>query len=453
MKIFKQALHIFCAALFLTPVPALAESMQEALVRAYNTNPSFQAELAAVRAAHERIPEAQAGWRPSLFADADIGKVSEETEGGLAAGDQTRTPKSAALTIEQPLYRGGRTIAAVSQAEFVALAQQAVFKNAEQNLLRDAAAAYMDVTRAQAVLELTQKTENVLKRQLEAVQVRLEAGDVTRTDLAQAEARVAGATAQRRQAEGRLTAAKTTYQRIIGVLPADLSSPMLAADIPTSTAQAIETAETNNPVLAAARLAERASAAGIDLALGGLLPALSLQAGISHAEESAFRGDERDHASTILRLSVPLYQGGAQHARVRQAKELRSQRLMESRNIGRLVHESTIQSWEALQTARANIESFEAQANAAERALEGVRAEENAGARTILDVLDAEQELLNAQVNLVSARRDAFVAALDLRVAMGTLTATALNLPVNAHGLQAHYERAHGQWLGLGTEN
>jgi TolC family type I secretion outer membrane protein len=431
---------------------ASAESLQEALAQAYATNPALQAQMAAVRAAHERVPEARAGFLPSLFADIEAGKVKEESTGGLFARDETRTPVSTGLTLDQPVYQGGRTVAAVSRAEFEALAQQAVFRQAEQGLLRDAASSYVDVTLAEAVLELTRKNEDVLARQLQSVRDRLEAGDVTITDLSQAEARLAGASARRRQAEGDLTAARTAYRRIIGIAPSGLESPVLPAVLPDTLDSALDSAMQNNPAIKASVLLERAAQAGIDLAEGGLLPALNLQAGISSADESSARDSETDLASAVLRLSVPLYQGGGQYARVRQAKELQSQRLLESRDVSRLIEEDTIQAWEALQTARANIESFESQVRAAEAALRGVRDEEQAGTRTILDVLDAEQELLDAQVELVRAQRNAFVAALDLRVAAGTLTADALGLPVDRYDIEAHYRKTHNRWFGTGTD-
>jgi len=432
--------------------PSQAETLQEALTQAYNTNPSFQAQLVAVRIAHERIPEARAGWLPTIFANADTGVLNEETEGGFFQKDETRTPASASITLDQPLYRGGRTVSSVLQAELEALAQQEVFRGAEQDLLRNTAATYMDVIHIQAVLELTRKNEAVLERQLQAVRYRYDAGDVTKTDISQAEARLAGASARRRQAEGALTAIKTAYRRITGQTPVDLADPDFSASLPDSLENAVNSAQENNPALRTSLLLEEAADEGINLAVGGLLPSIRLEAGMSHTEETAFRDSETDLASATLRLSIPLYQGGAQYARVRQARELQSKRLLESRDVRRLVEEDTVQAWEALETARANIESFEAQVKAADSALNGVRDEEQAGTRTVLDVLDAEQELLDAQVELVGAERNAFVATLDLSVATGILSAKALDLPVKYYDIEGHNRKARNRLFGTNTD-
>ncbi|MCK5374354.1 MAG: TolC family protein, partial [Alphaproteobacteria bacterium] len=232
---------------------------------------------------------------------------------------------------------------------------------------------------------------------------------------------------------------RTVYRRIVGENPKDLEDPVCLANLPETLKIAIANATQKNPAIEASLLLEKAAEAGIDFAQSNLFPSLNLQASLAHTEEQLFRDSETDIANATLRLTIPLYQGGGEYSRIRKAKELKNQRLMEGRDTKRLIEENTVRVWESLETSLANIKSFESQVTAMEKSLSGVHAEEEEGLRTILDVLDAERELLDAQVNLETANRNAFIAAFDLRAMTGTLTAQALKLPVNVYNIREQY--------------
>ena len=434
-------------ALALLGSAASAETLREAWTKAYYSNPTLEAQRAQLRATDERVNQALSGWRPTVQAGATAGIATQDSNLVLA-GSQTLYPKTLSLSLRQPIYRGGRTTALTSRAERDVETQRARLVAAEQQLMLDVAVAYMAVLRDQAVLELNRYNERVITRQLEAARDRFSVGEVTRTDVAQAEARLARALADRIQAEGNLEVSRTAYERLVGEPPGALAPPTLPQDLPASRDQAIAVALEGNPTVFAAQFAALSAQDNIRAVRGELYPTVNLNAGLSRDYDRTTSGSRVDLASLAAELTVPLYQAGAVASRVREAKEVAGQALTQIEEARRAAIESATESWENLTTARARIQSLQTQIAAAEIALEGVQQEALVGTRTVLDVLDAEQELLDARVNLVVSQRDFAVATLSLAAAIGTLTAERLQLPVDYYDPNVHYEYVRNKWWG-----
>ena len=399
------------------------------------------------------MPQALANWRPSIDLEGDASRSrtfsSARTSGGK---NQNRTPRGIALNITQSLFRGFRTVAETSEAENTVSAERYRLLATEQEVLLDAATVYMDVVRDQAVLELNVGNEQVLQRQLEATRDRFQVGEITRTDVSQAEARLAGATADRVQAEGDLEAARAAYRNVIGQAPEKLSAPDAQAGLPAVKEDAIATARKDNPSVLAALFDERAARDRVAGVRGELLPTLELSGKLSRDLEAASETSRSHEKSIKATLSMPLYQAGAVHSRLREARQTVRRERLESEQARRDAEEDATRGWERLITARARVESFSAQVKANGIALEGVEREAEVGARTVLDILDAEQELLDSRVNLVGAGRDEIVATFALKAAIGQLTARHLNLPVEYYDPGRHYREVRGKWAGTGID-
>lgn len=426
--------------------PAWAETLEEALAAAYNNNPQLQAGRAELRATDELVPQALSGWRPTATINGQAGKEWEDSN---VQGDENLTPRSADLNITQPLYRGGRTVAGTAQAENLVLAQREILLDLEQDVLLQAVTAYMDVVRDEAVLQLNINNEHVLRRQLEAAQDRFTVGEITRTDVAQAESRLALATAQRIAAEGQLTTSRAVYRQVVGDLPGTLEPASPAPDLPASEEETIA-ASASAPNVRAAEYTERAARDGVDVVLGELLPQVRLSTDLQTGEDLQTNNVSTDSAAIRVEVTIPLYQAGSVSSRVREAKQRVAQRRQDIETQRRFAAQQATTAWRALQTARAQIESFESQVRAGEIALEGVQQEAAVGSRTVLDILDAEQELLDARVSLVQARRDEVVASYQVKSAIGRLTARELGLPVDLYDMERYYEEVRDKWWGLG---
>ena len=427
-----------------------AETLWGALAMAYSGNPTLLAARASLRALDEEVPRALSGWRPTVTFTGETGKARVDTESGFFSSKDTRTPKSYVLNLTQPLFRGGRTVEGARRAENLVLAGRERLRTTEQEVLQQAVAAYMDVLRGQAVVELDRGNERVLRRQLQATQDRFEVGELTRTDIAQSEARLSRATSERVRAEGELIASRANYKRVIGVAPGVLEPAPPLSDLPATEEQALAVAEAESPDLLAPRFEEQAARHAVRATAGNLLPTLSLNGELSRLEDASTRDSVSERARIIARVTVPLYQSGAEWSQVRQARQTLSQRRLQVDESRRAVTEQVTRAWEALLTARARIRSDKDQVRANQIALEGVREEASVGARTILDVLDAEQELLDARVSLVRTERDEYVAGFELRQAVGRLSARRLALQVELYDPSAHYKAVRNKWLGFG---
>lgn len=449
--------------------PARAENLEEALALAYTTNPQLDAQRAALRSADERVSQAVAGYHPQVTARGSVGvnrSITETSNGVGSTSDPNGTTrattqsKSAGVDLNQPLYQGGRISAGIEAAENRVRSQRALLSAAEQEVLKQAVTVYMDVVRDQAVLRLTTSNEQVLRRQLEAAQDRFRVGEITRTDVSQAESRLARATADRVSAEGRLQSSRSAYLRVVGKTPGELKAPRVSYKLPASSDETVTQARTSNPSVIAATYDEKAARSDIETSNSARLPNLSLKAGVgrdwndytsySLSPSSRTRpGDtERDNAYVRAEVSVPLYTGGANEARVREAKQEASRRQVLIEQSRRQATDEAVRSWQQLVTSRASIQSRRSQVRASEIALEGVRQEATVGSRTVLDTLDAEQELLDARVQLVSAERDEVVAAFTVLSAIGQLTARQLGLPVEHYDQEKYYQQNRGRVFG-----
>ncbi|MBH89733.1 MAG: hypothetical protein CMF71_05860 [Magnetovibrio sp.] len=429
-------LGIFVAFVFTQPVQA--ESLREALGIAYESNPSLLAKRAELRATDEGVPQAISEWRPSLTATGSSGK-SETTLSTRTESKLHFNPHSASLTLTQSLYSGGKTLAAIDSAENAVLAGRAALLGVEQKVLLDAVKAYMDVFLSSAVLELRINNEAVLKRQLEATSDRFQVGEITRTDVNQAEARLAKTTADRIQAEGDLVSARATYQNVIGKAPVNLSSPDVEFDLPSSEDEAIRLALAQNPDVVGAEFNQLASENNVHTVKSELLPSIDLTGTASRSLNASGLKTSLETYSAKLTLSMPLYGSGSVYSRLRSARHTASRKMKEIDIARRKITESTTRAWQTLQTSRARIDSINVQIKASEVALEGVQREASVGSRTVLDVLDAEQELLDAKVSIVTAKRDETIAKFELKSAIGELTATQIALPVVAYNALEHY--------------
>ena len=429
-------------------LPAAAQTLEEALVQTYQSNPTLSAARAQLRAVNERVPQALSNWRPSVEAQGSGGKAYDEST-RPTRNDDGRSPLSADLTVTQPLYRGGRTIAGTERAENEVRAQRARLEVTEQDVLLSAVTAYADVWRDQSVLALNVNNEQVLDRQLEATQDRFDVGELTRTDVAQSESRLSSATADRIGAEGNLTASRATFENVVGIYPGELVQPPLPTALPGTKDIVIEAAEAANPAVLATNYDELAAQRSVREVEGELLPRVELQGSVGYQHERSARTSESKSAEVLAVLTVPLYQQGAVSSRVREAKQVASQRRLLVREAMRQAREDAISAWESLLTARAQIDALQQSVRANEIALEGVRQENNVGARTVLDVLDAEQELLDAQVSLVSAQRDEIVASYQVLRAVGRMTAADLSLGTAVYDPEGDYRAVRDEWFGL----
>ena len=441
-------LFALAGVLAVTPVSLSAETLAEALANAYASNPRLRAQRAAVRAIDEGVAQALAGFRPTTLAKGSYGKRQQDSVGTFTAGRSNLNPLTGQLEISQLLYRGGRTVAATRQAEEQVLAGRAQLKVVEQDVLLIAVKAYIDVLRDQVVVQLNRNNESVLRRQLEATQDRFRVGEVTRTDVAQAEARLSRATSDRVRTEANLVSTRAGYRRVVGRAPEALVPVPPLSGLPVSEQEAIAVALEDNPTLLAAKFAETASLHAIRVARGSLLPTVSLNGEFTHAEQTATRNSESDVAQVTAQVVIPLYQAGSSYALVRQRRQTNQQRRIEVEETRRSVVERVTTAWVRFATAGSLIDSRTEQVRAAEIALDGLRQEAEVGLRTTLDVLDAEQELLDARVGLVVAERDEYVAGFELRSAIGRLTAANLNLDVALYDPAEHYNRARNKWWG-----
>ncbi len=435
----------FAVGVAVAPTGAGAQTLDEVLAYAYNNNPTLTAQRSALRGVDENVPIARSGWRPSVSLSGSTGFRHTDNNRG---GTQDLTPAQIGLQVTQPLYDGGITRASVSEAEAGVLAGRAQLLSVEQAILLDAATAYLDVVRDQAVLDLSIQNVEVLQRQLEAAQDRFRVGEITRTDVAQAEARLSGAVADREQSVGNLQASRANFEQVVGVPPGELDAPEPVLVQPDSIDAVLARAREQNPGVLEATYNALAAQNRIEVIHGQTRPSVSLDGSVAHARETQADGSRTDSAELLVNLTVPLYQSGAVQAQVRQQKHFANQAQLQVSAARRTAVEGGRQAWEALQASRARVESLTAQIRAAEIAVEGVQREAEVGARTTLDVLDAQLELFQAQVNLVVARRDELVRAFQLKQALGEMTARALELPVDFYDPTGHYEEVRGLWYG-----
>ena len=438
------------ALIGLQSMPASAQTIEDALAKAYLNNPTLLSTRAGLRSTDESVPQALANWRPTVEITGSAG--AEVVESSTSTGtdrNQSRRPKDIGISVTQPLFRGGRTLAATSGAENDIRAARARLLEAEQNILLQAATAYLNVYRDQAVLRLNQNNEEVLQRQLEATRDRFEVGEITRTDVHQAEARLARSKADRIQSQGDLETSRANYLNVVGEpAPKTLTLPDRAGDLPGSADEAVRIAVVNNPGVIAAEFDRRASMDNVDEVWGELLPEMDLTASSTREWETTTESSLRTSHEVTLNLTIPIYQQGEVYSRLRQARQDAAESTLVIDTERRDAAEAGTQSYESLITARAQVDAFQTQIEASIVALEGVQREAAVGSRTVLDILDAEQELLDSRVSHVRAERDELVATYELMSALGRLTAKDLGLAVDLYDPREHYNEVRDKWFG-----
>ncbi len=445
------------AACALVAAQAHAVDLNDALTQAYVGNPTLDSARAQLRATDELVPQALSGWRPTVQGQVSAGHEWFQDKSKAAPGQQFASidpnrsfwPRTYGVSVSQPIFSGFGTVSSTSQAENQVEAGRAQLVDAEQQILLLAVQSYMAVVRDQAVLDLNINNEKVIAAQLQATKDRFEAGEVTKTDVAQAESRLQQAHADRTGAEGKLIASKATYRQIIGQEPTDLSMPVSEVTLPANVEETVIQSQ-GAPQVVAAQFTEKAAKDAIDVNFADLLPEVTLEGNFVHTdEEGSDRGSAND--GTVLGvLRIPLYQAGAPDSRVREAKQRYQQARKDLDQARRAAEREAVDAYQALDTARAQITSFEEQVKAADIALDGVRQEQQVGARTVLDVLDQELEALNAKVSLVQARTAHAVAKYRVLAAVGRLTARDLALNAPLYDATEHYHEVRNKFWGTG---
>jgi outer membrane protein len=447
--------------------PLRGETLQGALMRAYQASPIINSGRAGLRAMDEKVPQALAGSRPRVTGDASLGfenrrsaqdaidindndpttrKFTQSIQSGLGK------PRSAILSVEQPLFDGFKSQNAARAAETGVFAGRERLRFIEQRVLFDAVTAYMNVLRDTAVFKLQESNVAVLAEQLRQIKERYEAGQITLTDIAQAEARLANGRAQVSAVRATLDASIGVYRQIVGQEPKRLA-PANPIDrlLPNSREQAECIAQSEQPVVEAALHDADAADLEIKVIESDFLPKMSVVGDLYTQSDIDGRGNRAVGVRVQGRLSVPLYEGGVTSSRVRQAKETAGQKKLDVAVSRAELLALVRANWGALQAAKAQIAAVRIQISAAERALYGVREEAKAGQRTSLEILNAQQELLNARIALVIAQRDRVVASYAVLAATGRLSARQLGLKTSDYDPSLHFDQVKDSWGGTST--
>ena len=427
-------------------------------MQAYQNNPSLNAQRASLRATDENVPQALSGYRPKLSLTATGGYNYQNATSIFPLGGALVTSPFAqnfySRTIgangTYTLFNGFQTANRTRQAESQVDAARETLRVTEQQVLLDAATAYMNFLRDAAVLELQRRNVEVLTEQLKQTRDRFNVGEVTRTDVAQAESRLAAGRSQLLAAQSQYVTSRANYRRVIGVDPGSLAAGTPVDRLsPNVLAKAIAQGQAQSPsVLAAAYGADVAELA-VKVSEGALYPNLTLTGSVLQGQTPAFEVIRLTQLSAVAQLTVPIYQGGGEHSAIRQSKEtLGQQRLNLDVNRDQ-ARATVVQSGASSTPPKRRSNSTTAQVNSAEIALNGVREEARVGQRTTLDVLNAQQELVNARVALVTAQHDRVVASYTLLAAVGALSMQRLGLNVQVYDPMVHYQQVRDAWVGL----
>lgn len=426
-----------------------AQSLQQALTQAYRTNPQIDAARATLRATDEDVARANATYRPVVSGNASASWTRTDTQPPSAAAGELH-PRNYGVTLSQPLFRGFRSLNQVRVAEATVRAGRETLRTVEQTVLLLAATAYVDVVRDQAIVRLGENNVNVLSNQLKATRDQFAVGEVTRTDVAQAEARRAGAVAALEVSRGNLQASRAVFERLVGSPPGRLVETGEPSRLmPKSVADATSIAQRENPLIVNALYLEQAARYVIEQIRGELLPTVSLNASYSRAFDTSRTVDQSDARTITTTMTVPIYSGGDIEARVRAAKHTHVARIQQIEQVRTEQLSLVVGAWARYSAAKAQGVSTAAQVRANQTALTGVREEYRVGQRTLLDVLNAEQELLNSQVSEVTARRDGTVQAFTLLQTVGRLTPAEMALGEEIYDPEIHYFEIRRKWFGL----
>jgi outer membrane protein len=443
------------------PAPVLADTIEAALVRAYQNNPQLNAQRAAVRSTDENVPQALSGYRPKVALTASLGYQYTDinsTQGGTPT-QLVRTeihganpPRAAGLTVTQTLFNGNQTANKTRAAESQVSGAREGLRVLEQSVLLSAATIYMDYLRDSAIVEVQRSNTRVLEQTLKQTQDRFNVGEVTRTDVAQSEAQLAAGKTQQLTAESNLTTTRSNFRRIIGNEPSQLA-PGSPVDrfLPGTLPAAVDLSLVENPNVTAAMYGIDVNFLQVKINEGALLPTVTVQAAVQQAYEQTMTTYRSFGASAIAQLSVPIYQGGAEYSLIRQSKENLAQQRLNLELTRDATRANTVTAWGQLVAGKAQVASAQAQVTASEIALNGVREEAKAGQRTTLDVLNAQQALVNARVALVTAQHDRVVASYAVLNSVGRLSPQVLKLATTTYDPSVHYQQVRDSWVGVRT--
>jgi outer membrane protein len=442
-------------------MPAPAETIEAALVRAYQDNPQLNAQRAQVRFTDENVPQALSGYRPKVSVTASAGYQYTDTLSTQGGTETTlvrtvkhgaNAPRSVGATVTQTLFNGQQTANRTRAAESQVSGAREALRVLEQTVLLQAATIYMDYLRDSAIVEVQKSNVRVLEQTLKQTKDRFNVGEVTRTDVAQSEAQLAAGKTQLLTAEANLNTTRSNYRRIIGNEPAALA-PGSPVDrfLPSALASAVELGLTQNPNVTAAMFGIDVSYLQVKVAEGALLPTVTFQAAVQQSYEQSLIQYRSFGASATAQLSVPIYQGGAEYALIRQSKETLAQQRLVLEQTRDQTRANVVTAWGQLVAGKAQVQSAQAQVAASEIALNGVREEAKAGQRTTLDVLNAQQALVNARVALVTAQHDRVVASYSVLDKVGRLSPQVLNLQTTIYDPSVHYHQVRDSWAGVRT--
>jgi outer membrane protein len=446
---------------YMGPTPALADTIEAALVRAYQNNPQLNAQRAQVRSTDENVPQALSGYRPKVALSASAGYQYSDTlstQGGTPT-QLVRTdihganpPRSAAVTVTQTLYNGNQTANKTRAAESQVSGSREALRVMEENILLSAATIYMDYLQNSAIVEVQKSNVRVLEQTLKQTRDRFNVGEVTRTDVAQSEAQLAAGKTQLLTAEANLVTTRSNFRRIIGNEPSNLA-PGSPVDrfLPKSLPTAVELSLIENPNVTAAMFGVDVNFLQVKIAEGALLPSVSLVVAAQDAYEQTLITPKQFTASATAQISVPIYQGGGEYSLIRQSKENVAQQRLNLDQVRDQTRANTVTAWGQLEAGKATVSSAQSQVTASEIALNGVREEAKAGQRTTLDVLNAQQALVNARVALVTAQHDRVVASYSVLSAVGRLSPQVLSLPTATYDPSVHYQQVRDSWFGVRT--
>jgi outer membrane protein len=439
--------------------PALADTIEAALVRAYQNNPQLNAQRASVRATDENVPQALSGYRPRVALTASAGYQYTDTN-TTAGGSPTaivrteihgaNAPRSAGLTISQTLFNGQQTANRTRGAESQVSGSREALRVLEQTVLLAGATIYMDYLRDAAIVEVQRSNTRVLEQTLKQTRDRFNVGEVTRTDVAQSEAQLAAGKTQQLTAESNLNTTRSNFRRIIGNEPENLA-PGSPVDryLPGTLPSAVDLSLVENPNVTAAMFGIDVNYLQVKVNEGALLPTVTFQASVQQSYEQTLTIFRSFGASAIAQLSVPVYQGGAEYSLIRQSKETLAQQRLVLEQTRDQTRANVVTAWGQLVAGRAQVASAQSQVTASEIALNGVREEAKAGQRTTLDVLNAQQALVNARVALVTAQHDRVVASYAVLNAVGRLSPIVLNLATTVYDPSVHYHQVRDSWYGV----
>ncbi len=442
------------------PMPALADTIEAALVRAYQSNPQLNAQRSQVRVTDENVPQALSGYRPKVSVTASAGYQYSDSltnTGDLNVARSTpingaNAPRSVGATVTQTLFNGQQTANRTRAAESQVSGAREALRVLEQSILLSAATIYMDYLRDSAIVEVQKSNVRVLEQTLKQTRDRFNVGEVTRTDVAQSEAQLAAGRTQLLTAEANLTTTRGNFRRIIGNEPQALA-PGSPVDryLPSTLPAAVELGLTQNPNVTASMFGIDVSYLQVKVAEGALLPTVTLQASVQQTYEQSLIQYRSFGASAVTQLSVPIYQGGAEYSLIRQSKETAAQQRLILDQTRDQTRANVVTAWGQLVAGKAQVQSAQAQVQASEIALNGVREEAKAGQRTTLDVLNAQQALVNARVALVTAQHDRVVASYSVLNTVGRLSPQVLNLPTTVYDPSVHYHQVRDSWAGVRT--